>query len=129
MDMLDYSISWSEAAKIDPLNVLYNNRYFFEVGSNMLAAAARGKARSVIAMMGIDHFKAVSDICGHAIADGGIRRATKISSTYTTRQDDLTARIDVYCEPKLSLNVMSPDASKKLCVANEGRRDMVVGGK
>ncbi len=176
MDILDHIMALSEAANTDPLTGLNNRRFFFDVGAKILAAAARGKARPVVAMMDIDHFKAVNDTYGHDVGDEVIKKVAEIITAHTPRQDDLAARIGgeefafllqdiqpkdirdffesvrldiqgatvdladgkklgvtvsigVCCEPELSLQAMLSDSDKKLYVAKDGGRNMVVGGE
>lgn len=93
MDLLDHIKALSKAANTDPLTGLNNRRYFFEVGAKILAAAARGKARPVVAMMDIDHFKAVNDTYGHDAGDEVLKKVAEIINTHTPRRDDLAARI------------------------------------
>ncbi|MBO3759650.1 GGDEF domain-containing protein [Ciceribacter sp. L1K22] len=62
------------AAERDPLTDLYNRRKFFDYASALTPATPEAFAPTSIAVMDIDHFKAINDGCGHAVGDEVLRR-------------------------------------------------------
>ena len=69
-----------EQAVRDSLSGLFNRRYLDETLPRELAKARRDRAKVTLAVLDIDHFKAVNDTHGHAVGDrviaelGGILR-------------------------------------------------------
>lgn len=58
-----------QEARIDPLTGLYNRRAFMERASDELLRALRYRTPLSLAMIDLDHFKAINDRWGHAIGD------------------------------------------------------------
>lgn len=58
-----------DAAHRDYLTGLYNRRYLFDVGEDQYAKALQGNAPLAVALMDIDHFKAINDNYGHEGGD------------------------------------------------------------
>ena len=69
IETLDHIASLKEAAISDYLTGLYNRRYFFDIGETLFKNAGRDNLEIVIAMVDIDHFKAINDRYGHQCGD------------------------------------------------------------
>lgn len=76
------------AVLTDPLTGLPNRRAFFDA----LATVAGSDEQAVVAMIDIDHFKAVNDRFGHAAGDEVLRQVAEIARG-SFRSADLVARI------------------------------------
>jgi two-component system cell cycle response regulator len=76
----------------DPLTRLANRGYFYERAHQELTRTARSGRPSTIAMLDIDHFKAVNDSHGHAAGDLVLTRFASILRG-TMRASDLVARL------------------------------------
>jgi two-component system cell cycle response regulator len=76
----------------DPLTHLANRGYFHERAHQELTRTARSGHRSTVAMLDIDHFKAVNDTHGHAAGDHVLRAFASVLRR-TTRASDLAARL------------------------------------
>jgi two-component system cell cycle response regulator len=76
----------------DPLTRLANRGYFHERAHEELARTARNSRPSTIAMLDIDHFKAVNDTHGHAAGDLVLVSFASVLRS-TLRASDLLARL------------------------------------
>ena len=76
----------------DPLTRLANRGYFYERAHQELTRTARSGRPSTVAMLDIDHFKAVNDAHGHAAGDLVLIRFASILRR-TMRASDLVARL------------------------------------
>jgi diguanylate cyclase (GGDEF)-like protein len=76
----------------DPLTKLSNRGYFYERAHQELLRTARSGRPSTIAMLDIDHFKAVNDAHGHAAGDIVLRKFAAVLRG-TMRASDLVARL------------------------------------
>ena len=76
----------------DPLTQLANRGYFHERAHQELARTARTSRPSTIAMLDIDHFKAVNDHHGHAAGDLVLITFASVLRS-TLRSSDLIARL------------------------------------
>ncbi len=81
-----------ETAVRDFLTGLYNRRYFFEAGGQMLAGAGRHARPCVCAMLDIDFFKKVNDSHGHEAGDCALRHVATILKN-RMRRTDIVARL------------------------------------
>lgn len=79
-------------ATTDELTGIYNRRHFFELAAAELERAGRYGRRTSLAMLDIDHFKAVNDDLGHAAGDATLRALTAIMRK-EVRSIDVVARI------------------------------------
>lgn len=75
----------------DPLTGLYNRRYLFEQSEILFSPAKPQWQPLSVAMIDIDHFKAVNDSYGHIVGDEVLRRVAEILKQ-VLRTTDLIAR-------------------------------------
>jgi two-component system cell cycle response regulator len=80
-----------EEAVRDPLTGLYNRRYLDSVLSDLVSILARSEQPMAVAMLDLDHFKAVNDACGHPFGDEVLRALARIL-TDGTRAGDIVCR-------------------------------------
>jgi diguanylate cyclase (GGDEF)-like protein len=80
-----------EASETDYLTGLFNRRFFFGYGEKCFATARRQKANLAVAMLDIDHFKAINDKFGH---DGGDEALKAVSGAIKSRfrESDVVSR-------------------------------------
>jgi diguanylate cyclase (GGDEF)-like protein len=60
---------YRELSLRDPLTGLYNRRYVDDSLPGLLDQAAAGTARVTVALLDLDHFKAINDTCSHEVGD------------------------------------------------------------
>lgn len=65
-------------ASTDPLTGIANRRYFFQAAIRELERIRRTKSPACLAMLDIDHFKALNDSLGHNAGDKALRQIAKI---------------------------------------------------
>lgn len=78
-----------EQALRDPLTGLHNRRYLFEVGPGLLELARRQNAPLCVALLDLDHFKALNDTYGHAAGDAVLQFFAQLLSLGLRRSDVL----------------------------------------
>lgn len=78
-------------ASTDPLTGIANRRQFFQTAIRELERIRRTKSHACLAMLDIDHFKALNDTLGHGAGDKALRRIAKII-TSSIRLYDLVGR-------------------------------------
>jgi diguanylate cyclase (GGDEF)-like protein len=76
----------------DPLTKLANRGYFYERAHQELTRTARTGRPSTVAMLDLDHFKAVNDAHGHAAGDLVLRKFASVLRR-SMRVSDLVARL------------------------------------
>ena len=81
-----------EMAMQDELTGLYNRRHFVELAEAEVARARRTGMPLSLAMLDIDHFKAVNDVFGHPVGDLALREVAR-AMRETLRTSDVPARI------------------------------------
>jgi diguanylate cyclase (GGDEF)-like protein len=81
-----------ELATQDELTGLYNRRQFVELAEAEVARARRTGTPLSLAMLDIDHFKAVNDVFGHPVGDLALRELAR-AMRETLRTSDVPARI------------------------------------
>ncbi|HOV56898.1 MAG TPA: GGDEF domain-containing protein [Rhodanobacteraceae bacterium] len=81
-----------QLATSDPLTGLYNRRQFQELMEKEILRAARHGRALALALLDIDHFKAINDRHGHPAGDGVIRAIAALLRQ-SARADQLVARI------------------------------------
>lgn len=78
---LDQAIDLEESNQRDALTGVYNRRYFDEQITQEILIARRHNRPLALAMMDVDHFKAVNDTYGHAVGDQVLKDlATKLNT-------------------------------------------------
>jgi diguanylate cyclase (GGDEF)-like protein len=80
-----------ELAMQDELTGLYNRRHFVELADAEVARARRTSAPLSLAMLDIDHFKAVNDVFGHPVGDLALKEVAR-AMRETLRTSDVPAR-------------------------------------
>ncbi len=78
-------------ASVDGLTGVFNRRHFFEAASAAMTVAERRGRGSCIAILDVDHFKAVNDLHGHAAGDEALKALTRVC-TRMCRDSDVVAR-------------------------------------
>ena len=69
MDLLEYISTIKDFSEKDFLTGLYNRRYLFSQGASRLRKKQRRGGKVYVAMIDIDHFKAINDRYGHEKGD------------------------------------------------------------
>lgn len=77
LELLELLESLHNLANRDYLTGLYNRRCFFEQGALQYQQAHKKKTPIVVAMIDIDHFKAINDTYGHAYGDQVLRHVSE----------------------------------------------------
>lgn len=67
-------------ASTDPLTGIPNRRQFFQTATRELERIRRTKGNACLAMLDIDHFKALNDSLGHTAGDKALQHVAKIIS-------------------------------------------------
>jgi diguanylate cyclase (GGDEF)-like protein/PAS domain S-box-containing protein len=81
-----------ELAMHDELTGLYNRRHFVELAEAEVARARRTGMPLSLAMLDIDHFKAVNDAFGHPVGDSALKVLARCMRE-TLRTSDVPARL------------------------------------
>lgn len=81
-----------ELAGTDPLTRLPNRMKLSDDFNYVRATADREHAPVAVAMIDLDHFKAINDDYGHGVGDQALQHAATIIRTHT-REVDLSARV------------------------------------
>lgn len=81
-----------ELAMQDELTGLYNRRHFVELAEADVARARRTGMPLSLAMLDIDHFKAVNDAFGHPVGDAALKVLARCMRE-TLRTSDVPARL------------------------------------
>ncbi len=89
VDMID---RLTNAATRDHLTGMHNRRFLFDVGNKLYASMQRGQIALSVAMVDIDHFKAINDTFGHEAGNVVLRRVADILGK-RFRKTDVVARI------------------------------------
>jgi diguanylate cyclase (GGDEF)-like protein len=81
-----------ERACTDELTGLLNRRRFFEMGEQFLKAPRMNGSSFVVAMVDIDHFKAINDKYGHSAGDVVLKEFSRLARNHF-RLSDILGRI------------------------------------
>jgi len=92
LEMLEHIAQVRDMAERDYLTRVYNRRYFFSAGAQLLALLARRGQPVTVAMIDIDHFKKVNDTLGHEAGDAVLRAMAQLLAS-RFRVSDIVARI------------------------------------
>lgn len=80
-----------DLAMVDQLTGLKNRRAFFDDADPAIAASRRRDQPVAVAVIDLDHFKAVNDTHGHAVGDVALREAARRISD-TAREEHIVGR-------------------------------------
>jgi len=92
LEMLEHIAQVRDMAERDYLTRVYNRRYFFSAGAQLLALLARRGQPVTVAMIDIDHFKNVNDTLGHEAGDAVLRAMAQLLAS-RFRTSDIVARL------------------------------------
>ena len=76
----------------DPLTGLHNRRYLEQTMKRDISRARRTRESIVVAVIDVDHFKAVNDTHGHAVGDRVLMRLADVLLGHV-RSSDLVCRV------------------------------------
>ncbi len=76
----------------DALTGLYNRRHFYSLADQEIKRARRNKTPLAVALMDLDHFKAVNDTYGHDGGDAVLRSFSSLLDRNLRTTDGLVAR-------------------------------------
>lgn len=76
-----------ELATKDSLTGVLNRRRFFEVAEEEFARSSRYGSNTAVALLDLDHFKAINDRFGHLVGDEALRETGKALSSILRRPD------------------------------------------
>ncbi|EMP57366.1 diguanylate cyclase (GGDEF domain) [Marinobacter santoriniensis NKSG1] len=107
-------------AQIDPLTGLNNRRGFLPVAESLWSLIARKNRNICVAMIDIDHFKAINDRYGHAAGDKILKKVAG-ELDHSRRQGDLLAR---WGGEEFTLLLPETDQKEALKVAERFRHNI-----
>ncbi|MFP5222701.1 MAG: diguanylate cyclase [Acidobacteriota bacterium] len=121
IDMMNMVEDLANMADLDFLTGLGNRKYLFETGRKLFAGQARGELRLSIAVLDLDHFKAINDTFGHDAGDAVLRH---FSSLLVEHFDGCgaVARID---GEKFCVACVNVDSDKAFELFDAFRQDVV----
>lgn len=86
---LDQALDLEESNRRDGLTGLFNRKYFDEQITQEVVTARRHNRPLALAMIDIDHFKAVNDTFGHAAGDHVLRGVSELLNNMLRGSDSL----------------------------------------
>ncbi len=107
-------------ATTDALTGTLNRRRFFEEAEEERARSARYKHPLSLAMLDLDHFKAINDRFGHAVGDEALQRAAAVMRRVVRRQD----RVGRYGGEEFGVLFPETGLDEALSVAERLRREI-----
>ncbi|MCA9079420.1 MAG: diguanylate cyclase [Planctomycetaceae bacterium] len=78
-------------ATLDPLTGCYNRRFLFERFDGIWSDVSRGRLNVAVAMVDVDHFKAINDKYGHGVGDMVLQQVGECLQN-NVRDDDIVGR-------------------------------------
>ncbi len=108
LDILENVSALTNAATRDFLTGLLNRRAFFDVGARIARSTQRSGLAAAVAILDIDHFKAVNDTYGHEAGDDVLKVVAELIERHTKRGGDVAARFGGE-EFVVMLEVKDPD--------------------
>jgi diguanylate cyclase (GGDEF)-like protein len=90
LDMLDAVEYAKQLSNIDYLSNVFNRRYFFERGNQIVSGLKKEDVLTVM-MIDIDHFKIINDVYGHDIGDEVIKNIANALQQHFS--EDVVARM------------------------------------
>jgi diguanylate cyclase (GGDEF)-like protein len=113
-----------ELAAHDPLTGALNRRAFGDALGAAVARAARGEGGCAVAVIDIDHFKAINDEHGHAAGDAALCRLTALL-TERARATDAVGRLG---GEEFAVLLDGTDGDGAAAFADDLRRALAAGG-
>ena len=107
-------------ATTDALTGTLNRRRFFEEAEEERARSVRYKHPLSLAMLDLDHFKAINDCFGHAVGDEALQRAAAVMRKAVRRQD----RVGRYGGEEFGVLFPETGLDEALRVAERLRREV-----
>ena len=81
-----------QLAQVDALSGIFNRAAFLETAADLLGRAEPAGAPMTLALIDVDHFKAINDTYGHDAGDQVIRRVADVLRA-SVRSNDLVGRL------------------------------------
>lgn len=105
IEMLNYIETIEKSSNIDYLTGISNRRYFISVGQKLIENAKRGNIQLTIALLDIDHFKAINDTHGYEAGDTVLIEVAQLL-TRNFRASDLVSRFggEEFCLAATNMN-------------------------
>ena len=91
LELLELFAESKDSANKDFMTGMYNRRYFFESGNQIIDKNARKDKPVAVAMLDIDFFKKINDTYGHDAGDMAIKEVALILAA-NLRKSDLVSR-------------------------------------
>lgn len=91
IEMLEFIETIEKSSHIDYLTGISNRRYFITVGQKLIENARRGNIQLAVALLDIDHFKAINDTYGYEAGDTVLIEVAQLL-TRNFRATDLVSR-------------------------------------
>ncbi len=107
-------------AERDYLTGLYNRRFFYELGENLIEQVSRYRLDCCLTVIDIDHFKMINDNYGHLIGDEVLKfLASKMMERF--RKSDIIGRIG---GEEFAIILLNTDISQAKYILEDFRRNI-----